>query len=85
MRTRPSFPLLVGLASAIIATAAGGCAWTQDERDFYGRGWVNPRDLDRPAPHRGPRPVPGEGVVDDDPTPVNPWTTGGAGGIGRRQ
>lgn len=59
------------LASAILALAAGGCAWTQDERDFYGRGWVNPRDLDRPAPYRGVQPVVGEGAPDG--TPTSPW------------
>ncbi len=62
--------ILVVLASASLGLAVGGCAWTQDERDFYGRGWVNPRDLDRPAPYRGVQPVVGES------TPTSPWNTG---------
>lgn len=74
-------PLLAVLAATILALSVGGCAWTQDERDFYGRGWVTPRDLDRPAPYRGPRPVAGEGAT--DATPINPWATR-AGSIDRQ-
>jgi hypothetical protein len=30
----------------------GGCAFMSDEdRDFYGKGWVNPRELDQPMQH----------------------------------
>lgn len=61
----------ITLAFAVLLTA-GGCAWSQDERDFYGRGWLNPRDLDRPAPYKGTRPI-GEGTTEG--TPTNPWTT----------
>lgn len=75
-------PILAMLASAILVLAVGGCAWTQDERDFYGRGWLNPRELDRPAPYRGPRPVAGEDVPTDR-IPINPWATGG-GSIDRQ-
>ena len=68
---RLSLPSTVVLALLLISSA-GGCAWSQDERDFYGRGWLNPRDLDRPAPYKGTRPI-GEGTTDG--TPTNPWTT----------
>ncbi len=67
---RPSFPTTAVLA-LLAALTLGSCAWTQEERDFYGRGWLNPRELDRPAAYRGPRPV-GEGTTDG--TPSNPWT-----------
>ena len=38
------------LAAAILA--AGGCAFMSDEdRDFYGKGWIKPSDLDKTPPH----------------------------------
>ena len=34
------------------ALTAGGCAFMSDEdRDFYGKGWVKPSALDKPMPH----------------------------------
>ena len=31
----------------------GGCSMTPEDREFYGRGWINPDELDReePPPH----------------------------------
>ena len=38
------------LACLLLATS--GCAFMSDEdRDFYGKGWVNPRELDTPMAH----------------------------------
>lgn len=77
---RRTFPnLLAARLTLLLALAltltTGGCAWTQEERDFYGRGWLNPRELDRPVPRRGPRPVGGELTTDN--TSPNPWTAPG--------
>lgn len=39
------------LLAAIGALALSGCALlSADDRDFYGKGWVNPKELDDPAP-----------------------------------
>ena len=44
-------PLLLLCLVMVLATL-GGCAFMSDEdRDFYGRGWVKPTDLDQPYPH----------------------------------
>jgi hypothetical protein len=46
------------LAAGIVLL--GGCAFMSDEdRDFYGKGWVNPRELDQPAHHPIPNPEAG--------------------------
>ena len=46
------------LLVAVAMIGLGGCAFMSDEdRDFYGKGWVNPRDLDRqPMHHPIPNP-----------------------------
>ena len=54
----PVFPfsmktVLLGLALAATFFAAGGCAFMSDEdRDFYGKGWIRPSDLDKTTPRR---------------------------------
>ena len=36
----------------------GGCVFMNDEdRDFYGRGWVKPAELDQPIPHHSGPPT----------------------------
>lgn len=82
MPSRATFSLLAVFTSALLALAVGGCAWTQDERDFYGRGWMNPRDLDRPSPPRGPRPAAGERPAEG--TPTSPRAQGGDSSINRQ-
>ena len=43
------FLLLVSLG-AVLSTL-GGCAMSEEDKDFYGRGWIRPTDLDQPYPH----------------------------------
>ncbi len=44
--------VLFGLMLVAAVFASGGCAFMSDEdRDFYGKGWVRPSDLDKPMPH----------------------------------
>ncbi len=48
---------LLSCCLAGLLLAAGGCAFMSDEdRDFYGKGWVNPRELDTPTQHTVPNP-----------------------------
>ena len=40
------------LCLTVMLLTLGGCAFMSDEdRDFYGRGWVKPSELDQPVPH----------------------------------
>lgn len=55
---------LLLLLTVLYALTLGGCAlMSQEDRDFYGKGWVNPRELDDTAPKM----------------PAHPETTGGLG------
>jgi hypothetical protein len=41
---------LILLTAGMVSLAS--CAFMSDEdRDFYGKGWVNPRELDQPMQH----------------------------------
>ena len=47
--------ICLSLLVALAVVSGGGCAFMSDEdRDFYGKGWVKPSDLDKPTPHRMP-------------------------------
>lgn len=40
------------LLSLLLVVCAGGCAFmSPEDRDFYGKGWVKPTDLDTPMEH----------------------------------
>ena len=40
------------LLSLLLVTSAGGCAFmSPEDRDFYGKGWIKPTDLDTPMEH----------------------------------
>ena len=81
-RAFPFPPVAVALTASwllLLLAAGGGCAWTQEERDFYGRGWLNPRELDRPAPYRGPRPIGETTALDGSPAAGSPWATAPGG------
>ena len=44
--------VVLSLVLAATVFASGGCAFMSDEdRDFYGKGWIKPSDLDKPTPH----------------------------------
>lgn len=44
--------VLLSLLLAASALTGGGCAlMSPEDRDFYGKGWVKPSDLDTPMPH----------------------------------
>ena len=37
----------------LLMVTAGGCAFMDaEDRDFYGKGWIKPTDLDAGTPHR---------------------------------
>jgi hypothetical protein len=56
-------PALLLLLAGAISLSFCGCAFMSDEdREFYGRGWVNPKELDTPMKHRTPRAVPTRGL-----------------------
>ncbi len=38
------------LIAATVLTGSGCIFMSDEDRDFYGKGWVRPADLDRPAP-----------------------------------
>ena len=45
------------LLGAVLSTF-NGCAMSDEDKDFYGRGWIRPTDLDNPYPHHsGTEPV----------------------------
>lgn len=49
--------LLAALLAATLSTLAG-CAFMSDEdKDFYGKGWVKPTELDNPYPTHSGAPV----------------------------
>jgi hypothetical protein len=59
---------LLSLILLVTLTALlGGCGLSEEDKDFYYRGWLKPTDLDRPAPKRlGPKhPEPGPGMPRD--------------------
>ena len=40
------------LLSVLLMTLAGGCAFmSPEDRDFYGKGWIKPSELDAPMKH----------------------------------
>ena len=49
------------LALLLLVSFSGllsGCALSEEDKDFYYRGWVRPTDLDREPPNRlGPKPL----------------------------
>ena len=60
-------PRLLLLCS--LAALLGGCAMSEEDKNFYYRGWLNPRELDEdrappPSQYGGP-PVPGKGYKRD--------------------
>ncbi len=59
--------------SATLLTFVSGCAFMSDEdRDFYGKGWVNPKELDQqPMHHAIPNPE-----APDDAAAAAPASTG---------
>ena len=60
------------LATVIIGL--GGCAFMSDEdRDFYGKGWVNPKELDQQPMHHA---IPNPEAPIDDSAPTATATTG---------
>ena len=43
------------LVAALTASSFSGCVFMNDEdKDFYGKGWVHPSELDDVAPRRPP-------------------------------
>ena len=49
MKTRP----LILVAAALMIPTLGGCVFMNEEdKDFYGKGWVHPSELDDVAPKR---------------------------------
>ncbi len=55
---------LLLMLTVLCALAFSGCAMlSADDRDFYGKGWINPKELDDTAPKM----------------PAHPETTGGLG------
>ncbi len=41
-----------GALLAGLVLCCGGCAFMSDEdRDFYGKGWIHPSELDKPMEH----------------------------------
>ena len=77
-----SFLKLLLLACAILSLA--GCAFMSDEdRDFYGKGWIHPTELDGPMSHHAiPNPEnpssPAVGNPTGPPDPRDPTATGDA-------
>jgi hypothetical protein len=56
---RSLFPRSVALLCVLTAIGVGlsGCVFMSDEdRDFYGKGWVNPKELDQQPHHTVPNP-----------------------------
>ena len=48
--------LFLAALTAVLSTL-GGCAFMSDEdKDFYGRGWVKPTELDQQYPHHAGTP-----------------------------
>ncbi|MBV9658558.1 MAG: hypothetical protein JO295_10650 [Verrucomicrobia bacterium] len=54
----PSLWLLLLLLLVILS----GCAVSQEDREFYYRGWWQPTDLDKPTPYRHPPSAPPSGT-----------------------
>ena len=72
----PRFPFARFAAAACVFAAlltfVSGCAFMSDEdKDFYGKGWVNPKELDQQPMHH---PLPNPESPDDLATA--PATTG---------
>ena len=50
------FRLLSILLLVTLCALLGGCGMSEDDKDFYYRGWLKPTDLDREPPKRlGPK------------------------------
>jgi hypothetical protein len=65
-------PALLLLLAGAISIAFCGCAFMSDEdRDFYGRGWVNPKEMDTPMQHHAV-PNPEDASDPADLAPVDP-------------
>jgi hypothetical protein len=45
-----AFPKAAALLLLAAAPLLGGCYMTPEDKAFYGRGWINPDELDRDAP-----------------------------------
>jgi len=43
--------LLLALFGALLSTFNGCALMSDEDKDFYGRGWVNPKELDQQYPH----------------------------------
>ena len=48
--------LLLLALSAVVLSTLNGCAMSDEDKDFYGRGWIRPTDLDQPYPHHAGTP-----------------------------
>lgn len=59
--------LILLMIGGLFSVAA--CMWMgPDDKEFFGKGWVNPKELDStPRPH-----MPVHPVVDSTPAPVGP-------------
>ncbi len=71
----------VGSCLLLASLLLGGCAFMNEEdRDFYGKGWIRPTDLDKPDSHHYyaepggvPQAAPATRPVSRDPDPE--WIT----------
>ncbi len=48
--------LLLALLGVVLSTF-NGCAMSDEDKDFYGRGWIRPTDLDQQYPHHAGTPT----------------------------
>ncbi len=48
--------LLLALLGVVLSTL-NGCAMSDEDKDFYGRGWIRPTDLDHQYPHHAGTPT----------------------------
>ena len=52
MAAPPVMKTLLLCSLSVAALLASGCVFmAPEDRDFYGKGWVKPSDLDTPIPH----------------------------------
>jgi hypothetical protein len=53
--------LFLLLLAGSLGAALGGCAISEEDKDFYYRGWLRPTDLDREPPSRLRKKSPADG------------------------
>lgn len=48
--TRLARPCLLLLTASMLLLTLTGCGMSEEDRDYYLRGWIRPTDLDKPSP-----------------------------------